>query len=300
MKLWALPRSRTSSTISDSDAVPEVGRTASAASSPSHGRMSRAKLIGPWREPRRRSIVLRTARNAGSFPPSATARLTPSRSGSVETLRKTSALDGTSPAAAVDGGSSPPLASASTRASTTATTPTAARSATSRRRWWTSAGSRARARSRRSGARSTVSGIAGLSPIAPTLDEVDHQRHALEAVAIAQAVLDEVGIVAGQAVAGVDRDGKAWRPRSHLCGVEHLEPVAVSRRRLAGRLDLGQEAVELGRGDAHRSPVGERQRLGQQPPNRAAGLRAHGQHARAQAQLLGDLCPLVVEVDLRA
>src|ERR687894_167536 len=51
--------------------------------------------------------------------------------------------------------------------------------------------------------------------------EVDHQRHAFEAVALAQAVLDEVGVVARDQPAVVDLDREAGRIGLELAHVVH-------------------------------------------------------------------------------
>src|SRR5215218_325458 len=110
------------------------------------------------------------------------------------------------------------------------------------------------------------------------LYEVDDQRDSLQAIALAHAILDEVGVVARDALARVDLDREAWRALPRLRHVDELETVVLLRRRLADLLDLGEEAVELRRGDATGGAVGERHRLDQQPLHVAAGHRAGGQH----------------------
>ena len=135
----------------------------------------------------------------------------------------------------------------------------------------------------------------------PALDEVDHQRHAVHRVARAQTVLEEVGVVAGDARARVDLDREARRARADLGHVDQLQAMlAGAAARADGGLarlhGLGQEAIELGGRDAPRHALAERERLGQQALHVAPGLRAGGQHARAQAQLLGDARAFVVEI----
>src|ERR687896_1529157 len=66
--------------------------------------------------------------------------------------------------------------------------------------------------------------------------EVDHQRNALEPVALAQAVLQEVGVVAHHPGAVGDRYREARRPRAVLGHVVQREPPAAHRGRLAGSL----------------------------------------------------------------
>ena len=130
------------------------------------------------------------------------------------------------------------------------------------------------------------------------LDHVDHQRHAVEAVAVAHAVLQVVGVVARHARARVDLDRKARRARPDLGHVEELEAVAPLGRRLARLHGLAEEAVELGRGDPRRAAVGERDRVGEQARDVAPGGGRHRHHARALAKLLADARALVVEVEL--
>src|SRR5215213_9864722 len=59
------------------------------------------------------------------------------------------------------------------------------------------------------------------------LVEVDDHRDALERVLRAQAVLDEVRVVARDARAAVDLDREARRADADLGHVEHLQPVAL-------------------------------------------------------------------------
>src|SRR5438045_2675249 len=62
-------------------------------------------------------------------------------------------------------------------------------------------------------------------PALAALDEVDDERHALHAVAGAQAVLQEVGVVTRHAGARVDLDGEARRALADLGHVEELQAV---------------------------------------------------------------------------
>src|SRR2546427_4723958 len=84
---------------------------------------------------------------------------------------------------------------------------------------------------------------------------LDHERDALEAVALAQPVLEEEPVIAGQAASIRHLDREAGRPGRVLGHVEQLEAAPVDRGRLAGRLQIGQEAVELGGRDPSRGAV---------------------------------------------
>src|SRR3954468_22295935 len=102
---------------------------------------------------------------------------------------------------------------------------------------------------------------------------VDHERHALEAVALAQPVLEEEAVVAREESLVGHLDREARRARLELRHVEEPHPSAAHRRRLAGCLDVGEEAVELGGWDAGSRAVGEIERLGDEPPHPAPRLR---------------------------
>src|SRR5690606_8530662 len=112
-------------------------------------------------------------------------------------------------AAPVAGDPSPPIArtATATPSAPATTTPRATAAATRRRRRNVALTPRtapvaAGPRSRRG----------PFPPALPALVEVDDERHAGEAVALAQPVLDEVRVVAGHAAAAVDRDREARRP----------------------------------------------------------------------------------------
>src|SRR4051812_6483562 len=81
-----------------------------------------------------------------------------------------------------------------------------------------------------------------VSRAALALDEVDDHGDALEAVALAQAVFDEVRVVAGDALARIDLDREPRRVLADLGDVEHLQAVALLGRRLALLDDVGEEA----------------------------------------------------------
>src|SRR5204862_4903570 len=134
----------------------------------------------------------------------------------------------------------------------------------------------------------------------PALGEVDDQRHALEPVPGAQPVLEEVRVVAGETPAVVDLDREPRRSHADLRHVEQLEALALARRRLTRGHEVGQEAVELGRGDPLSHPVAERDRLGQYPREVAARLRARREHSRAQAPARRPPRPLTLEIQLAA
>src|SRR5262245_2563781 len=116
------------------------------------------------------------------------------------------------------------------------------------------------------------------------LDEVDDQGHPVHPVAGTQAVLQEVGVVAGHPGARVDLDHEPWRWPADLDHVDRLQTVlgvaaAAAHGWLAGLDDLREEAVELRRRDARGHLLAERERLAQQPRHTQAGSRAGGQHA---------------------
>src|SRR3954465_9184424 len=94
---------------------------------------------------------------------------------------------------------------------------------------------------------------------------VDDQRDSLQAVALAQSVLQEEAVVAGQPGAVVDLDGEARRANVVLRHVDQLEPLATDVRRLAGGLDVGDEAIQLRGRYALAGLVGEVERLSNQP-----------------------------------
>ena len=102
------------------------------------------------------------------------------------------------------------------------------------------------------------------------LVEVDDHRDALERVALAQPVLDEVRVLARDARAAVDLDREPRRADPDLGHVEHLQAVALLGRRLPRGGHLGEEAVELRRGHAVGRAVGQRERLLEQPRHVAA------------------------------
>src|SRR3954452_23899853 len=130
------------------------------------------------------------------------------------------------------------------------------------------------------------------------LVEVDDERHAVHAEAGAQPVLEEVGVVAGDALARVDLHREPRRGDADLRHVQHLQAVALLGRRLALLGELGEEAVELRRRDAVVHAVAEHERLVEDPADVAARQRARGQDLRAQPQLLRDAGSLVREVVL--
>src|SRR5829696_10328298 len=85
-----------------------------------------------------------------------------------------------------------------------------------------------------------------LAATACMLSEVDHERDALEPVALAEAVLEEERVVARHARAVRDLDREARRPHVVLGQVQQAEAPAAHVRGLAGGLEVGQEAVEVG------------------------------------------------------
>ena len=105
------------------------------------------------------------------------------------------------------------------------------------------------------------------------LGEVDDEGDAVEPVPFPEAVLDEVGVITGEARSAVDLDGEPGWLYPDLGHVEHLQPVSLLRRRLPGLRDVAQEPVQLrGRNPVH-CAVAEREGLLQQPAHVAAGRR---------------------------
>src|SRR5205823_5709437 len=104
------------------------------------------------------------------------------------------------------------------------------------------------------------------------LAEVDHERHALQPVALAQPVLDEVGVVARheRAVRDLDRN-PGWRGLE-LGGVEHAQPPASNGGRLTLGLYVGEEAIQLRGLYPRRRAVAQLQRPSHQPLQAASGL----------------------------
>src|SRR3954452_10585739 len=93
--------------------------------------------------------------------------------------------------------------------------------------------------------------------------EVDDQRYALEPIPLAEPVLEEEPVVARHPAAVRHLYREARRPRAVLGHVVELEAPPPHGRRLAGRLDVGEEAVELRGGHARRRAVRELDRLEQ-------------------------------------
>src|SRR5206468_7845069 len=120
---------------------------------------------------------------------------------------------------------------------------------------------------------------------------------AVEGVAVTESVLNEVGVVARQALTAVDLDGEARRHYPDLGHVEHLQAMSLARRGLPRLRDVREEAVELRGGNPVRRAVVQRQRLLQQAPDVAAGDGRGREHPRAQPELAVD--PRALGVELR-
>src|SRR3954469_13502922 len=108
--------------------------------------------------------------------------------------------------------------------------------------------------------------------------EVDCDRDALEAVALAELILDPVRVVTRDQGRIVDEEAEARRAHGHLRAVEEVQPPVVARRRLAALSQLAEEAIQLTGGNPCRvffelllDPV-------EQPCNAAAGLCGEGDH----------------------
>src|SRR5256885_2819531 len=85
--------------------------------------------------------------------------------------------------------------------------------------------------------------------ISGSFHEVDRDRHAVEAEALAEPVLHPVAVVARDEAGIVDGEAEARRANADLCAVEQVEPAAAwPARRLPGCPQLGERAVQLGVG----------------------------------------------------
>src|SRR5690349_25133916 len=104
--------------------------------------------------------------------------------------------------------------------------------------------------------------LAAWAPFA--LGEVDDERDAVEAVSLAEAVLDEVGVITGYARPAVDLDGEARWLYPDLRHIEHLQSVPLFSGWLPRLRHFAQEAVQLGCGDAMGGALAEPRRLLQQ------------------------------------
>src|SRR3954447_2499438 len=96
-----------------------------------------------------------------------------------------------------------------------------------------------------------------LAPLLPAPVVVDHERPPLEAVALAEPVLQEEAVVPREQAAVRDLDREARRARLELRHVEEPEALAAHGRGLARRLDVGHEAVQLARRYALVRAIGE-------------------------------------------
>src|SRR5947208_3329338 len=74
-----------------------------------------------------------------------------------------------------------------------------------------------------------------------SLDEVDDQRHPVEAVALPQPVLEEVGVIAGQLRPGIDLDREPGRPHPRLGHEQQLQARASASDRARRRLAHGDD-----------------------------------------------------------
>src|SRR5262245_18315243 len=130
--------------------------------------------------------------------------------------------------------------------------------------------------------------------------EVDRDRHALEAEAPAQLVLDPVAVVAGDEPGIVDEEAEPRQPDADLSAVEEVEPAATRpARRLPRLAQLREGAVQLGRGDTRRvagegcgDPV-------EQLPETAARVRGDGHVGRTLSLAPTQLAADVLDTDRR-
>src|SRR4029077_9323394 len=91
--------------------------------------------------------------------------------------------------------------------------------------------------------------------------EVDHQRHALEAVVLAHAVLQVVGPVADDQLAVVDLNRDPDRALANLGRVVEPQAAAAARGRRRFGNNGGDEAVQVGGRDPLAGAVGQLQRF---------------------------------------
>src|SRR5215210_2373277 len=77
------------------------------------------------------------------------------------------------------------------------------------------------------------------------LGEVDDERDAVEPVPFPEAVLDEVGVITGEARSAVDLDREPGWLYPDLGHVEHLQPVPLLGRGLPRLRHVGQKPVQL-------------------------------------------------------
>src|SRR5204863_9860945 len=89
-----------------------------------------------------------------------------------------------------------------------------------------------------------------LSPLFVSPVVIDHERDSLEAVALAQPVLEEEAVVAREEALVGHLDREARRPGLELGHVQEPQAPAPHGGRLAGGLEVGKETVELGCRDA--------------------------------------------------
>src|SRR4029079_13172251 len=107
--------------------------------------------------------------------------------------------------------------------------------------------------------------------------EVDRDRHAFEAEALTEPVLDPVAVVARHEPRIVDEGAKARRAHPDLRAVEEVEPAAArAARRLARLAQLREGAVQLRRRDPGDVPVEELGDAVEQPFESAPGVRRDG------------------------
>ena len=131
------------------------------------------------------------------------------------------------------------------------------------------------------------------------LHEIDGHRHAVEAKASAQLVLDPVGVVAGHEARVVDEDAEARRAGRDLRPVEQPQPAAAlggPRPRFA---ELAESLVELRRLDAAGVLGEELLHVVEQALQPTSGLRRDGDHRGTLAQAAVQVALRLLQVDLR-
>src|SRR5947199_10804595 len=115
-------------------------------------------------------------------------------------------------------------------------------------------------------------------------DEVDRHGNAVKAEPLTQLVLDPVAVVARDQRLIVYEDAEAWRPFADLRRVEHVQPLAVLRRRLPLVAEVGERLVQLRRRHLGDVAVEELLDRVEQPVEAATGLCRDGDERRTLPQ----------------
>src|SRR5579884_198197 len=130
--------------------------------------------------------------------------------------------------------------------------------------------------------------------------EVDRDRHAVEAEALAQPVLDPVAVVPRDEPRVVDEHAEARRTHPDLGAVKEVEPAAArAARRLSRLAQLRERAVQLGGRDPRGVTVEELGYAVEQPLEAASGMRRHRDEWWPLPQPSAQLPANLLDVDRR-